>query len=158
MSRSHFEKVVKVALVGDFAEVYAQEESEERLRVTGKKAHYIPLLHRLRKNDETPTFNYCFGMLQGEALDRHENKRRFVNGGCQRWEVKAWGSEVEVWGRSTLGPDLVGHQHEGGREVNDIVRATAVECVVVEALMLDLHLLSKAMSARQVSSMKQNVM
>jgi hypothetical protein len=58
---------------------------------------------------------------------------------------------------STLGPDLVGHQHEGGREVNDIVSALAVECVVVEAFMLDLHSLSKAVSARQVSSMKQNV-
>jgi hypothetical protein len=61
-------------------------------------------------------------------------------------------------GLSTLGPDLVGHQHEGGREVNYVVRAIAVECVVVEAFMLDQHSLSKAMSARQVSSMKQNVM
>jgi hypothetical protein len=87
MSRSHFEKVVKVALVSDFAEVYAQKESEERLRVTGKKAHYVLLLHRLRKNDETPTFNYLFGMLQGAALDGHENKRSFVYGGCQRWDL-----------------------------------------------------------------------
>jgi hypothetical protein len=36
---------------------------------------------------------------------------------------------------------LIGHEHEGGGEVDDVVSATAVEHVVIEALVLEKHAL-----------------
>jgi hypothetical protein len=73
VGRVHFEEVVEIAFVGDFAEVNAEEEGEERLCVTGEISHDVPLLHRLRKYDEAAAFHYCFGVLQGLALQARES-------------------------------------------------------------------------------------
>jgi hypothetical protein len=72
-SGAHFEEVVEIALVSDFAEVNAEKESEDRLYETGEKSHNVPLLHRLREYDETAAFHYCFAVLQGKALEARES-------------------------------------------------------------------------------------
>jgi hypothetical protein len=52
--------------------------------------------------------------------------------------------EGRWWGRH-----LIGHEHEGGGEVDDVVGAIAVEHVVVEALVLEQHTLRNAVPAQQ---------
>lgn len=103
---AHFEEVIKIAFVGDLAEVDAEKESQDRLDVARDKAHHVLLLHGLREDNLAASIQNSFDMLKGEAL--------------------------------------VGHEHKRGREVNDIISATAFECVVIKAFELQLHPLRQA--------------
>jgi hypothetical protein len=58
----------EVTFISDFAKVYPEEESEERLEVARQKTHNVLFLHRLREYDKSSRFNYCFGVLQRLAL------------------------------------------------------------------------------------------
>jgi hypothetical protein len=86
---THFEKIVKVALVRDLAKVDAEEEGEQRLGETRKKAHdAVFLLHRLGKDNNTAGFNYCFGVLQSMALEGRGKKSAFGANKEQKQEHK----------------------------------------------------------------------
>ena len=65
---AHPEQVVEIALVGDLAEVDAEEEGEEGLGVARHEAHEVLLFHGLGKDDDAARFNYSLGVLQGQAL------------------------------------------------------------------------------------------
>ncbi len=74
VAAAHLEQVVEIALVGDLAEVDAEEECEEGLGVARDKAHEVLLFHGLGKDDDAARFNYILGVLQREALDGIECK------------------------------------------------------------------------------------